>query len=156
MRSAVPIALFLLAACPGDDGVPPDAAEQSLIPADTSAYQEVRDCRTSGDHLLLKIRILTDSLAHDPYINRNAPFPPGSIILKEERDAADTTCTGPIENWTIMLKLEDGSSPETLDFKWQRVRASDNKVITEDVERCVNCHSNCVAPDFFAYTCADP
>ena len=111
MRSAVSIILVLLAGCPGDDGVPPDAAELSLIPADTSAYQEVRDCRTSADHLLLKIRILTDSLAHDPYVNRNAPFPPGSIILKEERDSADTTCTGPIENWTIMVKLEDGSSP---------------------------------------------
>jgi hypothetical protein len=157
MRAVVSLVslLAIVAAC-GDDGTTMPDAELSLVPADYSSYTEVRDCRSSGDHLLMKIRILADPTILDAYQNRNAPFPAGGILLKEERDSADTTCSGPIESWAIAVKLPDGSSPSTLDFQWQRVRVSDNKVVTEDVTRCINCHANCVAPDFYGYTCADP
>jgi hypothetical protein len=157
MRVVVPLVSLLVAvaAC-GDDGTTMPDAELSLVPADYSSFTEVRDCRSSADHLLMKIRVLADPTILDAYVNRNAPFPTGGILLKEERDSADTTCSGPIESWSIGVKLPDGSSPSTLDFQWQRVRVSDNKVVTEDVSRCINCHANCVAPDFYGYTCADP
>ncbi len=156
MRAVVPAILVLvLAGCSDDAVVRPDA-ELSIVPADYSSFSEVRDCRSSSDHLLMKIRVLADPTIKDAYLNRNAPFPAGGILLKEERDSADTTCSGPIESWAIAIKLPDGSSPSTLDFQWQRVRVSDNQVVTEDVTRCINCHANCVEPDFFGYSCADP
>lgn len=148
-------ALLLVAAACSDDSTMPDA-EVSLVPADYSAFQEVRNCRASADHLLMRIRILTDPSVTDAYLNLTGPFPEGSIILKEERDPADTTCSGPIESWTIMVKQPAGTAPKTLDYRWQRVRASDNMVITEDEGRCASCHVNCVAPEHVGYTCADP
>lgn len=155
MRGGVFASLVVVAGCGDDTQVAPDA-EISLVPADYSSYTEVRDCRTSADHLLMKIRILADPTIQDAYLNRNAPFPVGGILIKEERDAADTTCTGPIENWSIAVKLPEGSAPRQLDFVWQRVRVRDNAVITEDETRCASCHSNCIPPDFFGYACADP
>lgn len=151
MRPVV-LCVVLFAAC--SDHQP--EGEQSLIPSDYSSFTEVRDCRSSGDHLLMKVRVLVNDAALGPYMNRDAPFPAGSIILKEEYDPADTTCSGPVENFTVMVKEPDGSFPATLDFQWQEVRPSDRMVITEDVKRCVSCHSNCVAPEFFGYTCANP
>jgi hypothetical protein len=156
MRVVVPLtALLAVVASCGDDGSSAPDAELSLVPADYSSFTEVRNCRSSGDHLLMKIRILADPTIRDAYLNRT-PFPAGGILLKEERDSADTDCSGPIESWAIGVKLPDGSSPSTLDFEWQRVRVRDNTVVTEDVTRCINCHANCVAPDFYGYTCADP
>lgn len=157
MRTLVFLAAVIaVAASCGDDGSSSPDAEISLVPADYSSFTEVRDCRSSGDHLLMKVRILADPTIKDAYLNRNAPFPVGGMLIKEERDPADTTCTGPIESWTVMVKLADGSAPNLLDFNWQRVRASDNAIVTEDVNRCASCHANCVPPDFFGYACADP
>jgi len=155
MRSLLAIAALLAGAagCSDDGG---SDAEVSLVPADYSSFQEVRNCRTSADHLLMKIRILADPSVTAAYLGNTGPFPEGSIILKEERDPADDTCSGPIESWTIMVKQPAGTSPNQLDYVWQRVRASDHKVITEDVTRCASCHVNCVPPEHAGYTCADP
>jgi hypothetical protein len=133
----------------------PDA--KAYFPKDyLSTYTEVRDCRNSSDHDLRFIRVLANPIAYDTYINRDGPFPTGSILLKEERDES-TTCMGPITSITAAKKLPDGSSPETLDWEWQRVDPETLLDVTEDESRCYNCHSGCPSdsnPGGYLYTCA--
>jgi hypothetical protein len=144
-----------VAGCPGDDPPSPDAAPAALFPASyLDSYVEVRDCRTSGDHELRKIRVLADPLAKDAYMLRDRPFPVGAILLKEERD---DSCDGEIASFTVMVRLADGSSPSTLDWQWQRVDPKTMRDATEDPARCINCHSGCAdPPDFYLHTCAIP
>jgi hypothetical protein len=146
----------VLAACPTDDtsdegGVEPD------FPADyESSYVEVRNCRGSGDHDLNNIRILASPSALEPYQNRVEPFPVDAVVIKEEYDFGDMTCSGPIKQWTVMRRLADGSSPDTLDWAWQQVDAQ-RLVVDEDAPRCVGCHQSCgVEPDGYEWTCAMP
>ena len=146
------IALFAVGC--GDDDVPPI---DPLFPADyTASYVEVRDCRPSGDHDLNNIRVLADPVALAPYRDRDAPFPTGALLLKEEHDFGDTDCTGPPIQWTVMQKLDDDSAPEQLDWRWQKVDV-DRQVISEDDSRCFGCHDLCdEPPDSYLYTCAVP
>ena len=149
------IALFVVAlGCPGgDDG----GMETDFFSADYAAtYTEVRNCRGSGDHDLNNIRILADPDALGPYENRMDPFPVGAVVLKEEYDFGDAACEGEILQWTVMQSLGDGSSPDTLDWAWQRVDP-DRIVVEEDPPRCIACHTGCgVPPDGYAGTCAIP
>lgn len=141
----------------GDDAPDPPAGPDPLFPADYAAtYTEVRDCRPSGDHDLNVIRILVDAEALGPYQDRDEPFPVGAVVLKEEYSFDDPTCAGPIEQWTVMVRLEPDSSPTTLDWRWQRVDAERN-VVGEDTPRCYGCHTGCT-PDAGGYehTCAIP
>ena len=149
----VVITLLVVTGCPGDDE--PDIAP--LFPADYDAsYVEVRNCRNSGDHSLHSIRILVDPAARTPYEGRVEPFPVGAVVLKEEYDFGDTTCEGELLTWTVMQKLETGSSPDTLDWAWQTVDP-DRVVVDEDEPRCIACHTGCgVAPDGYDGTCAMP
>jgi hypothetical protein len=154
MKRLLAIFGVLLTACPddGDDGGPePD------FPADyASSYTEVRNCRPSGDHDLNNIRILADPNALDPYQNRVEPFPVDAVVLKEEYDFGDLTCSGPIKQWTVMRKLEAGSSPDTLDWAWQRVDLQ-RRVVDEDKPLCIGCHQGCgVPPEGYEGTCAIP
>jgi hypothetical protein len=149
MRSAAPTVVALaLCACGGDDASP-------LFPADyLASYVQVRDCRPSTDHDLTKIVVLADPLAADAYRMRDRPFPPGAVLVKEERDFADTSCSGPVERWTVMAATE--SSPSTLDWQWQKVDR-DRNVLSTDEPRCYACHANCgVAPDGYLGTCTVP
>jgi hypothetical protein len=141
-----------LAACAADAGGDDEA---SLLPADYAAtYTEVRDCRRSGDHDFNQVRVLADPAALAPYNTRTAEFPIGSIVVKEEYDAADETCSGEIVNWTLMSRLATASSPSTIDWTWQRVTATK---VTRDELGCVSCHQACgVPPDGYAGTCALP
>src|SRR5690606_26741642 len=142
--------------CPGDDGND-DAGVEPDFPADyAGSYVEVRDCRGSGDHDLNTIRILASPTALAPYQDRVDPFPVGSIVLKEEYDFGDITCSGPIKQWTVMRRLETGSSPDTLDWAWQRVDA-DRNVLDRDKPACIGCHQGCgIEPDGYEWTCAMP
>jgi hypothetical protein len=129
-------------ACGGDEthGTP---SASPLFPANyASTYTEVRNCRQSGDHDLNVIRVLADPAALGPYLNHNAPFPEGAVLLKEEYDFADTTCSGAITQWTVMARLATGSSPVTLDWRWQQVGDGRN-VIGQDTPRCYGCHTAC-------------
>lgn len=141
-----------LVACPE-----PEPEIEPDFPADyTSDYVEVRDCRGSGDHDLNNIRILVSPDGLDPYDLRMDPFPEGSIVLKEEYEFGDMSCSGPIKQWTVMRRLADDSSPDTLDWAWQRVDA-DRTVLEEDAPRCIGCHTACgVEPDGYEWTCAMP
>ncbi|MFO7563906.1 MAG: cytochrome P460 family protein [Enhygromyxa sp.] len=149
------LAVGLLTGCPSDDG--DDAGPAPDFPADyASSYAEVRDCRPSGDHNLNTIRILASPEALAPYQERLEPFPVGAVVLKEEFDFGDSDCSGPIKRWTVMRRLETGSSPETLDWAWQDVDA-DRRVLEEDKPACIGCHQGCgVAPDGYDWTCAVP
>ena len=121
-----------------------------------STYTEVRDCRQSGDHNLHMMRVLADPAARGPYETHSEPFPVGATVLKEEYDFGDFDCSGPIVQWTVMQRLEDGASPARLDWTWQTV-SSDRVVTEEDPIGCANCHQGCgVPPDGFDGTCTVP
>jgi hypothetical protein len=155
--NALPLTLALLAlgGCPADDVQ--DGGPEPDFPADyESSYVEVRNCRGSGDHDLNNIRILASPSALAPYQDRLEPFPVDSVVLKEEYDFGDLTCEGPIKQWTVMRRLPDGSSPDTLDWAWQRVDLQ-REVVEEDAARCIGCHQSCgQAPDGYGWTCAMP
>jgi hypothetical protein len=142
----------LLPGCP-EEVVPVDP----LFPASyASTYTEVRNCRQSGDHDLNIVRVLADPIALAAYENRDEPFPIGATVVKEEYEFGDTTCEGPIQQWTVMQKLEVGSSTATLDWSWQRVDAL-RVVLDADERRCISCHTACGRPpDGYDGTCTIP
>jgi hypothetical protein len=158
------LALVLLGsvalACAGDGNSNGDGSDAEtiapLFPASyLDTYTEVRDCRESGDHDLNMVRILASKKALTPYQERMDPFPVGAVVLKEEYEFGDP-CEGPIKQWTVMKKLEDGSSKDTLDWSWQRVDA-DRKVVDSNPSRCISCHQGCgIPPDGYEGTCAMP
>ncbi|MGE5307422.1 MAG: cytochrome P460 family protein, partial [Hyphomicrobiales bacterium] len=128
-----------------------------VFPADYAAtYQQVRNCRLSLEHDLMYIRVLASPDALAAYNGRTAPFPTGAIALKEQYGEDDTTCAGPIVNFTVMQKLAVGSSPATLDWTWQKVGA-DRRLVDTDITRCTRCHTDCgKPPDGYDGTCTMP
>ncbi len=138
--------LLVVGAC-ADDPTPE-------FPADyATTYTEVRNCRSSSDHDLHRIRVLAAPEAIGAYTTRMTPFPVDSIVLKAEYDFGDTDCTGPVIEWTVMQKL---GTPEDLGWVWQRV-AADRSVTTQNDSLCITCHTSCgVAPDGYDGTCTMP
>jgi hypothetical protein len=155
MRRLLLLLLVLVAAC-GEDP-PPPPIDNAPFPADYEAsYVEVRNCRPSGDHDLNNIRIVVEPDAAPIYMTRTGTFAPGMIVLKEEYDFGDATCTGPIKQWTVMTKLQAGFAPPALDWKWHQVDKN-RTIVGEDTPRCIGCHQLCgVPPDGFQWTCALP
>lgn len=139
----------LLAAC-GDE------AEPALFPEDYAAtYQEVRDCRFSLEHDLTRMRVLAAPDAMAVYQARNAPFAAGAVVLKPQYDSTDMTCSE-ILYFTVMQKLEPGSSPDTLDWAWQKVDP-EGKPMEADLQRCIACHTGCgKPPEGHDGVCAEP
>ena len=147
MRAAV--VLIAVAACS-------DAPEVLFPESYAASYTEVRGCRASSDHDLNKIRVLVDPAALAPYTMRAGDFPVGAVVLKEEYDFADSTCTGELVQWTVMKRIAG-----TLNggWRWQRVLREGREVVSEDEDsaRCINCHSQCgVPPDGYLGTCTIP
>lgn len=135
----------------------PEPEHEPLFPADYAAsYTEVRNCRTGGEHDLNVIRVLADAAAVGPYVNRDEAFPVGAVVLKEEYDFSDTGCSEGVLRWTVMSRLEAGSSPGTLDWRWQTVDA-ERSVVDQDAARCHGCHTDCT-PENGGYegTCTVP
>lgn len=161
MRTAILgilLSSLVTAACSGGDDGGDDMEETPFFPADyASTYTEVRDCRGSGDHDLNMVRMLADPVALEPYQGRQQPFPVGAVVIKEEYDFADADCSGAIKQWTVMKKVADGSSPDTLDWTWQQVDA-DRNVVSVDPPRCYACHSGCgrMEEGGYEWTCAHP
>src|SRR5688572_2948847 len=124
------------------------------FPADYAAsYVEVRDCRSSSEHELNRIRVLADAAALGPYRDRDADFPVGAVVLKEEHGFADIDCTEAPVRWTVMTRLATGSSPATLDWAWQDIDAA-RQVTSEDASSCISCHTGCgVPPEGYLGTC---
>lgn len=150
VRSASASLLALAAAaCGGDDGPEP------LLPADYAAtFVEVRDCRPSGDHDLRNIRVVADPAAAPRYLARDADFPLGALVVKEEFDFGDPTCAGDPVQWTVMQRA--ATDAVHLGWVWQRIDA-DRTVVTHDEPRCFGCHAECGdAPTGYLGTCAVP
>jgi len=157
MRLAVPALLATLIAC-SDDG---NSAEPSVVPADFAAtYQEVRNCRNSIDHDLRRIRVLASPDALMPYTTRAAPIPTGAILLKVEYAMNDTTCSGPVVEYTAMQRLDTGTAPALLDWTWQRVDTKFGVIKAEPRDepvRCAMCHTGCgKPPEGYDGTCTMP
>ena len=150
----VGLLLSVAVACSSDDAQP---TEDPVFPADYAAtYQEVRNCRFSLDHDLQQIRVIAAPDALATYTSRSVEFPVGATLLKELYDGGDMDCTGPIIGFAVMQKAEPGSMPETNDWTWQHV-TPERKVATEDVQRCVSCHTDCGEPPVgYGGTCAMP
>jgi hypothetical protein len=144
-------ALVLIAACSAGQGGTP------ILPEDCIAtFTEVRDCRRSPDHDLRNIRIFADPDALAPYTDRVTPFPPGAVLVKEEYDFAGDGCTGPILEWTVMMRRTDATN---LGWIWQRIGLEDDEreIVGEDEDRCIACHSECgQPPGGHDSTCAPP
>ena len=142
---------FLFGCGSSDDSNPP------LFPADyATTYQEVRNCRNSIEHDLVRVRILAAPDALTAYNGRLEEFPVGAVALKEEYDGGDINCERDIMRWTVMRKLAPGSSPDTLDWEWQEVD-EDRREVDVDIMRCTNCHTDCgKPPEGYAGTCAAP
>jgi hypothetical protein len=163
--AAVVLALAGAAGCSDDDGgapidaAPADAAPEPLFPADyASSYTKVRDCRSSASHDFHLIVIWADPDAAGPYLDRDADFPVGSVVLKEEFDLGDTECSGDIVQWSVMKRLEAGSAPDAqLDWLWQKVDEN-RQVLTQNESRCFACHLDCDGDpaDSYENTCAEP
>jgi len=146
--------LPLLFACGPDDQPAPDAPP-ALFPDDyASTYTEVRNCRNSIDHDLMRIRVLASPEALQAYTDRTTAFPPGAIVLKEQFDDSDIDCAGPIVEITVMQKLD---VPDQLGWAWQKTNAA-HAQIEFDQKKCVNCHMMCGVPSEGGYdgTCTQP
>jgi hypothetical protein len=142
--------------CGGGDPEPPAKVAPGFPSDYETSYTEVRNCRASADHNLRNIRILADEAALDAYDARDSDFPEGAVVLKEEYEIGDDDCSGPIEAWTVMIRLAEGSSDGTLDWRWQQLDA-DREVTDVDLPRCIGCHQGCgVPPDGYQGTCAVP
>ncbi len=121
-----------------------------------ATYQETRTCRQSLEHDA-RMRILASPDAYEPFMGRTRAFPVGSIVLKEQYAYSDVACAGAIQAYTVMRKLDVGSSPATLDWEWQEVGKDFHDPGTADLETCINCHKICgKAPMGYDGTCAEP
>lgn len=151
------LVLAAVGGCSDDSGAPNEPQLEPLFPEDyRGSYVEVRNCRGSGDHDLNRVRMLVDPTAEPAYQDRDTPFPEGAVVLKEEYDFSDTDCEGEILQWTVMQRLADGASEETLGWRWQRVDP-ERRVMSEDDARCTSCHSGCGRPpDGYEGTCSIP
>jgi cytochrome P460 len=147
-------ALVTPVACSSGDG---DAGPAPAFPADYAAsYVEVRDCRSSSDHELHRVRVLADAAAAAVYQSRSGDFAEGAVVLKEEHDFADSDCSGDVERWTVMVREAPGSAGDRLDWHWQDIDAR-RRVKTENESGCVGCHTGCgQPPDGFLGTCTVP
>lgn len=153
MTRAIVLALLVTGACGSDDAGPPP-----MFPDDyKTSYQEVRNCRFSLDHDLMRIRILASPDAVTAYTGRATAFPPGAVVLKEQYDGDDTSCSGPVVSYTVMVKTATGAQPPDLDWDWQKVDENQRVLENENLQRCVQCHTGCgKAPEGYDGTCAVP
>ena len=119
-----------------------------IFPANYRAtYTVVRDCRFSGEHGLVYIRVLANSLAAQPYLNNANPLPVGSTVVKEEFSSADCSLNS-LVRWRAMRKEAPGFDPVDGDWHWQWVE-TDRSVTFNDKSTCISCHVRpaCLARD---------
>jgi hypothetical protein len=144
------VLLFTLVACGGGDDEPLPYPEDYR-----STFVEVRNCRNSIDHDLMRIRVLAAPDTLSAYMNKT-PFPDGALLIKEEFSNSDSTCSGPLARLTVMQKLPVGSSPATLDWTWYDLDGK-QKIETIDEKRCISCHTSCgKPPEGYDGTCTMP
>ena len=133
---------------PHDDAPFPEDFETSWTEARTP-------CTLSHDHELTYIRVFADALALAPYTERVEPYPTGARLLKVEY--ADEGCTE-IRDYVVMERLESGSAPADLDWRWLRYD-DQRRLVTDrrfEPDRCINCHTcHCAVPPYgWQFTCS--
>ena len=122
---------------------------EPVFPANyRDTYTEVRDCRFSIEHGGVSIRVLTNSIATQPYLANANPLPVGSVVLKEEFNAPDCSNDADLIQWRVMRKEAPGFDPQDGDWHWQMVD-DDRKVVFDDKSTCTTCHNRpeCLARD---------
>ncbi|MBL8915330.1 MAG: cytochrome P460 family protein [Archangium sp.] len=142
------IAAMASAACEPEPSFPADYAK---------SYVEVRNCRPSSEHDSHLIRVLASPSALSPYRDRDAGFPEGAVVLKEERDFGDVSCSGPVLKWTVMTRRSEAAGVNG--WLWETVSAPDRRIDVKETNstRCTGCHAGCGrGPDGFEGTCAVP
>jgi hypothetical protein len=148
--------LSALASCaPTPDDVNDHAAVEPVFPENYRAtFTEVRDCRLGIEHDGYSVRVLANEIARDGYLNNLRPLPVGSIVIKEEYDAADCADDAVLVQWRAMRKESPGFDPGDGDWHWQRV-LSDRRVVEDAKASCIGCHRDpdCTARD---YMCMEP
>jgi hypothetical protein len=127
----------------------------AVVPADYErTYQEVRDCRRSGDHDLNFIRVLTDPAAFEAYQQRDRAFPLNAVVMKVEY--ADQDCTD-VAGFTAMKKLETGAATEGGDWQWQKLDGRRRVLEDGQPPGCVGCHRPCQGgTQGHDWTCTEP
>jgi hypothetical protein len=146
------LALVAVASCGGDG-----ESATPLITADyADSFVEVRDCRRSIDHDLQFVRIHAAPDALAPYRDREAAFPVGAVVVKEQFVDNDDDCSGEVQLYTVMRKLDAGADPDLLDWEWQELDADFDVVSDAEPLRCARCHETCEPPEGYLGTCAAP
>lgn len=154
LTAAVTVAALTALACGGSDEA---SGPAPAFPADYAAsFVEVRDCRSSSDHELHRVRVLADPASAEVYQTRSGDFAEGAVVLKEEHDFADVDCSGPVERWTVMVRRPAEKAGDLLGWRWQELDR-ERRVTGEDDSSCVGCHTGCgQPPDGFLGTCTVP
>lgn len=156
MTRGTVMALAFSTACSGAGEGGSEAKEAAFFPENyQQSYVEVRGCRKSGDHDLAFVRVLADEDAAGPYLDRTSEFSEASVVLKEEYDFGDATCSGELLGWTAMRR--NAAATEQLGWDWQRV-SSQRTVTASSTGRCQSCHAACTgSPGVgYVYTCTEP
>ena len=142
---------------PADPTPTATVAIEPIFPADyRSSFVEVRNCRLGIEHNSLMIRVLANPIAAQPYRQLQNPLPVGSIVIKEEFDAADCSNDADLVSWSVMRKETPGFDPEDGDWHWQWLDAPSKHVRCDDKLcpgfTCVSagCHRlpECLARDY--------
>lgn len=146
-----------LVGCPATPTVPPSASPTTtpapavtpIFPANyRNTYIEVRNCRFSIEHDGVAIRVLTNPLAVQPYLENHNPLPVGSIVVKEEYNDSDCSDDSKLVRWRAMRKEEPGFDAFG-DWHWQWVNRN-RTVRYDDKTTCIGCHlaPACVERDY--------
>lgn len=152
MRPLLFVLLGALVSC-GPEGI---MGPTSLVPPDYSArFTEVRRCRATIEHqpnpagdVVRNIRVWINAESARAYIDNAATLPAGTVVIKEEYGGSCNNAD--LLAWTVMRK-EAGFDPAHGDWHWQRVRASNGRVLEDGrVDRCIRCHDTtaCRARDW--------
>jgi len=75
-----------------------------------------------------------NATAYDAITEKEAPLPPGSVIVKENYDQAKT-----LQSYTVMLKSE-GFNPEAGNWFWAKYTAAGEVEAAGKADGCIQCH----------------
>lgn len=143
----VGVALGLLAGC-GEDPEPPVSGAFFPTELRSSAYVQVRTCRSPGEHSALGgFTVWTDPDSSDAFAalwaGAASEMPPGAVVVKESYGGADCEPDDAV-NW-VAMKKEPGFAPESGDWHWQELGPSGDLRVDGADPGCITCHQG--SPD---------
>ncbi len=96
------------------------------------------------------LRTFTNAVAYDAVQAEVGVFPPGSVIVKENR-----TAERDLDSVTVMVKVP-GFNPEANDWFWAKYGADGTVQAAGKVEGCIGCHSQAKDNDFVFNATVNP